>query len=262
MLCSDMAGEGWLFVMREGQLASWLSFSQQTMMAMLNHRSKHMHDAGWMSNWNARSKTCEAAELAHMLELCVTLGKGLHVQALLLAMGQQHNTTVLLCPLKHYPSYLFLAVHEAGDMLDFDERDLCGHVDTVRALLEVGGLELLMITKDNGWSCLHAAVYAKKLCIVQELLHAGGWELLALTSSNIRFATPTHISCLYLAAEEGDVDIVQMLLLEAGERGRELIMLGSEHASQCSSECSSIDAAVSSGSALTVEALRLCLRSV
>ena len=262
MLCSDMAGEGLLCLMRDGQLAFFLSFSEQTIMGMLNHTCKNMHDAGWKSNWTARSKTCSAAELRRMLELCVALGKGMHVRALLQHMAEQHDTTALLQPLHHHSSYLFLAVHEAGDMLDFYEADLCGHVDTVQALLEVGGRELLMLTRDDGWSCLHAAVYAKKLCIVQELLHAGGWELLALTSSHKRFATPAHISCLYLAAEEGDVDIVQMLLLEAGERGSELIMLGSEHASQCSSECSSIDAAVSSGSALTVEALRLCLRSV
>jgi hypothetical protein len=188
------------------------------MLSMLNHSCKSLHDAGWMSNWSARSKTCGGAELGRVLQLSVALGKGRHVRALLQPMAEKEDATALMQLLDDHPSYLFLAVHEAGDMLDSNEQDLCGHVDTVRALLQVGGRQLMMITRDDGWSCLHAAVYAKKLCIVQELLTAGGTELLMLTSVD-------GTSCLHKAAEEGDVDIVQALLQAAGERTRELLML-------------------------------------
>ncbi len=109
MLGSDMAGKGWLCLMREGHLASLLSFSEQNIMGMLNHTCKNMHDAGWMSNWTARSKTCIAPELCRMLELCLSLGKGMHVRALLQHMAEQHDTTALLQPLQHHSSYLFLA---------------------------------------------------------------------------------------------------------------------------------------------------------
>jgi ankyrin repeat protein len=245
-----MPDEAWYCILREGLLAAWLSFSEQTMLSMLNHSCKSLHDAGWMSNWSARSKTCGGAELGRMLQLSVALGKGRHVRALLQPMAEKEDATALMQLLDDHPSYLFLAVHEAGDMLDSNEQDLCGHVDTVRALLQVGGRQLLMITRDDGWSCLHAAVYAKKLCIVQELLTAGGTELLMLTSLD-------GTSCLHKAAEEGDVDIVQALLQAAGERTRELLMLTTIFSGHSigGEGYSCLHAAVKSGSPQVVDAL-------
>ena len=49
-----------------------------------------------------------------------------------------------------------------------------GHVDVVRALLEVGGRELAMITRDNGVSCLFMSAQKGHLDVVKALLLVGG----------------------------------------------------------------------------------------
>jgi hypothetical protein len=51
----------------------------------------------------------------------------------------------------------------------------------VRALLEVGGRELVMLTADDGFSCLLIIAEAGHLDVVKALLADGGRELVMLT---------------------------------------------------------------------------------
>ena len=52
-----------------------------------------------------------------------------------------------------------------------------GHGDVVRALLEVGGRELAMMTRYGGGSCLMISAQEGHLEVVTALLEAGGREL-------------------------------------------------------------------------------------
>jgi ankyrin repeat protein len=72
-------------------------------------------------------------------------------------MTEQGDACVLLQALKDEPSYLFLAVKE-------------GHLEVVNALLEVGGRELVMLTRDNGVSCLFISAENGHLEVVRALL--------------------------------------------------------------------------------------------
>jgi ankyrin repeat protein len=63
---------------------------------------------------------------------------------------------------------LFLAVKE-------------GHLEVVNALLEVGGRELVMLTRDNGVSCLFISAKNGHLEVVRALLEVGGRELVMLS---------------------------------------------------------------------------------
>ena len=63
----------------------------------------------------------------------------------------------------------------------------------VNALLEVQGRELVMLTKDNGSSCLCISAQEGHLGVVNALLEVGGRELLMLT-------TDGGFSCLYVSA--------------------------------------------------------------
>ena len=117
---------------------------------------------------------------------------------------------MLLQALNDEPSFLFFAVKE-------------GHVELVRALLEVGGRELAMMTRDNGVSCLMINAANRHLDVVNALLEVGGRELVMLTADN-------GISCLMMSAENGHVDVVNALL-EAGER--EHAMLTADNGASC-----------------------------
>jgi len=90
-----------------------------------------------------------------------------------------------------------------------------GDVQVVKLLVDVGGRDLLMLTHDNGYSCLHFATLEGRVESVKVLLEAGGHELLMLTSNK-------GYSCLHSAALGGHVELTQ-LLVEAG--GHELLML-------------------------------------
>jgi len=96
-------------------------------------------------------------------------------------------------------------------------------VELVRALLEVGGRELAMMTRDNGVSCLMINAANRHLDVVNALLEVGGRELAMLTADN-------GISCLMMSAENGHVDVVNALL-EAGER--EHAMLTADNGASC-----------------------------
>jgi hypothetical protein len=63
------------------------------------------------------------------------------VRELVRPMTEQGDAFVLLQALNDQGSYLFLAVQE-------------GHVEVVRALLELGGRKLAMMTRNDGASCL------------------------------------------------------------------------------------------------------------
>ena len=173
-----MSDDVWRVVLGEGLLATSLSFSELNRLGMLNRSSRRLHEAAWRAIWCARSKTCGGAELERILRLTITLGKAEHVRELLRPMAEQSDASVLLQVLIVQPSYLFLAVQE-------------GHVEVVRALLEVGGRELAMMTRNDGSSCLYLS--AKKghldmvkghLDVVKALLEAGGHKLVMLTMHN------------------------------------------------------------------------------
>jgi ankyrin repeat protein len=108
------------------------------------------------------------------------------------------------------PSYLFLAVEK-------------GHVEVVRALLEVGGRELVMMTRNDGVSCLWISAANGDLEVVKALLEAGARELVMLTENN-------GVSCLFISAQRGHVEVVKALL-EVG--GRELAMLTTDDGTSC-----------------------------
>jgi hypothetical protein len=62
------------------------------------------------------------------------------------------------------PSYLFLAVEE-------------GHEEVERALLEVGGRELVMMIRNDGISCIYISAQKGHLDVLKVMLEAGGREL-------------------------------------------------------------------------------------
>jgi choline kinase len=59
-----------------------------------------------------------------------------------------------------------------------------GHLDVVKALLEVGGRELVMLTADDRFRCLLISAEAGNLDVVKALLETGGRELVMLTMDN------------------------------------------------------------------------------
>ena len=93
-------------------------------------------------------------------------------------------------------------------------------------VLEAGGRELLMLTTDDGASCLMVSAQNGHLEVVRALLEAGGRELLMLTRDD-------GVSCLWISAHKGHLDVLNALL-EAG--GRELLMLTND----CGVSCLSI----------------------
>ena len=143
-----------------------------------------------------------AGKIASIMQDCIDNAhavKEAHVRELVRPMTEQG--VVLLQALNDEPSFLFLAVKE-------------GHVEVVRALLEAGGRELVMLTSDNGASCLMISAEKGHLEVVNALLAVGGRELVMLTADN-------GFSCLMISAQEGHLEVVNALL-EAG--GRELAM--------------------------------------
>ena len=91
----------------------------------------------------------------------------------------------------------------------------------VRALLEAGGRELLMLTKDNGVSCLWISAKEGHLEVVNALLEAGGRELLMLTKDN-------GLSCLSVArrANQGEVfRVLEVACQNAGLSSHEITIL-------------------------------------
>jgi hypothetical protein len=66
----------------------------------------------------------------------------------------------------------------------------------LNALLEVGGRELVMLTKDNGLTCLYMSAHEGHLEVVKALLEVGGRELAMLTAGD-------RGSCLLISAQNG-----------------------------------------------------------
>jgi ankyrin repeat protein len=159
--------------------------------------------------WRDRSRNCCAAHLVLILRLAITKGKAAHVRELFRPMAEQGDASVdaspcsaigrkrLLQALNDEPSFLFLAVK-------------VGHVEVVRALLEVGGRELATMTRDNGFSCLYISAENEHLDVVRALLEAGGREIAMMTRDE-------GGSCLMVSAVKGHLDMVRALL-EAGGR--------------------------------------------
>ena len=89
------------------------------------------------------------------------------------------------------------------------------------ALLEAGGRELLMLTWDNGVSCLMISAQEGHLEVVNALLEAGGRELLMLTADD-------GSSCLSVArrANKGEVcKVMEMACKNAGLSSHEITIL-------------------------------------
>ena len=80
-----------------------------------------------------------------------------------------------------------------------------GHLEVVRALLEAGGRELLMLTYDvDGSSCLLNSAEKGHVDIVTALLEAGGRELLMLTKHN-------GASCLSVTRQANQEEVCRLL---------------------------------------------------
>jgi hypothetical protein len=188
----------WRVLLGEGLLATWLSFSELTRVGRLNRSYQRQHNNAWRAIWRDRSKTCGAAELERILRLTITSGKAAHVREFVRPMTEQgdaclqdaclQDACVILQALNDQPSFLFLAVK-------------AGHVEVVRALLEVGGRELAMMTRGNGVSSLYISAGKGHLEVVKALLEAGGRELVMLTRGN-------GVSCLLIIAENGHLEVV------------------------------------------------------
>jgi predicted LPLAT superfamily acyltransferase len=69
-------------------------------------------------------------------------------------MTEQGDASVLMQAIDGEPSYLFLAVKKWT-------------LEVVRALLEAGGRELVMLTMDNGASCLMVSAHNGHLEVVR-----------------------------------------------------------------------------------------------
>jgi len=62
--------------------------------------------------------------------------------------------------------------------------------------VEAGGKDLLMLTTNNGYSCLHAAAHKGRDGMAKMLVKAGGKDLLLLVGND-------GDSCLDIAAQHG-----------------------------------------------------------
>jgi hypothetical protein len=67
-----------------------------------------------------------------------------------------------------------------------------GRLEVVQYLSETWGRELVMMSDNNGWLCLHAACWKGHLPVVQYLSDTFGKELVMITDNDGR-------SCLYTA---------------------------------------------------------------
>ena len=114
-----------------------------------------------------------------MLRLAVTRGKAANVRELVRPMAEQGDAWEKMQDLNDEPSYLFLAVEE-------------GHVEVVKALLEVGGRELVIMTRDDGVSCVWISAQNGHLEVLKALLEVGGRELVILTMDNGVSQLPLH----------------------------------------------------------------------
>ena len=91
----------------------------------------------------------------------------------------------------------------------------------VNTLLEAGGRELLMLTRDDGTSCLWISAQNGHLEVVNALLEAGGRELLMLTKDD-------GASCLSVArrANHGEVfRVLEVACQNAGLSSHEITIL-------------------------------------
>jgi ankyrin repeat protein len=115
----------------------------------------------------------------------------------------------------------FMSAHE--DLLE-------GHLEVVKALLEAGGRELLMLTKGNGVSCLMVSLQNGHLEVVKALLEVGGRELLMLTMDNgascLSLVTATGYRYPAREAIQGEVcRVLEMACQNAGLSSHEITIL-------------------------------------
>ena len=90
------------------------------------------------------------------------------------------------------------------------------------AMVTAGGQELLMLTSDDGLSCLHLASESGQLEVVTALVAAGGQTLLMLASDDGY--------SLYLASANRHSEVARVLVAAGGQ---ELLMLTSDNSPSC-----------------------------
>jgi predicted LPLAT superfamily acyltransferase len=82
----------------------------------------------------------------------------------------------------------------------------------VNALLEAGGRELLMLTMDDGVSCLYIGAENGHLEVVKALLEAGGRELVMLSMDS-------GASCISVASQANQGEVFRVLEMECQNAG-------------------------------------------
>ena len=82
-----------------------------------------------------------------------------------------------------------------------------GHLEVVRALLDFGGVSLLLLKNYTGATCLHFAAGRGKLEVVQALVKDAGTALPALVE-----ADSSRLTCLHAAAIAGHLEVVKFLV--------------------------------------------------
>ena len=110
-------------------------------------------------------------------------------------MAEQGNASVLLHSLHDQLSYLLLTLKEGHvEVVSVSISAEEEHGEVVRALLEVGGRELVMLTDNDGTSCMYMSAQNVHLEMVKAMLEAGGCELVMPTMDD-------GASCLTIARQ-------------------------------------------------------------
>jgi hypothetical protein len=102
-----------------------------------------------------------------------------------------------------------------------------GHLEVVKTLLEFGGRELAIITRDNGAKCLLIEGAGGASGGGENAAGFGGRELAMITGDD-------GVKCLLMKAHEAHLEVVKALM-EAG--GRELVMLTRDDGATGGGEC-------------------------
>ena len=172
----------WSVVLDGGLLGQFLDSGHLSMLDRINRRLRALHgDGGWRQTWKGWCKTVHSNEVNRMLRLASAEGKDKFVETML-----QHVVA-------HYEKTLMQNLEKQCLIVSAEQ----GHVEVVKVLLEVGGRDLVMLTKDDGSSCLYISAHQGHVELVRMLLEVGGRDLAMLVTEDGR-------SC-FDAAEHGGI---------------------------------------------------------